>query len=512
MLQVRRALISVADKGNLDVLADLLQTHGIEVIATSETAQSLAKYDIPARSVSAMTGFPDLLGGRVKTLHPAIHAGILARKDHTQDQQDLREQKLDPIDLVVVNLYPFGAKVRAGAAVAEIIENIDIGGVALIRATAKNHLHTGLVTSPQDYGALRKELNGNGGKLSDGFRSARACDAFLMTADYDRQIAAYLADLYESDTSDLLLGGYHAKDLRYGENPHQTARLYADRSPPRGLGAAKCLQGASLSYNNYLDADLALRVVTAIQEPACAIVKHAQPCGVAQRRDLAAAYQAAYEADPESAFGGVIACNRELNKDTAALIHRQFTALVVAPAVSKEAQAILRDKKNLRLLVSSLTTPAQQMRNIHGGWLVQSSDDLPLTASDLQWVTPKPDHTPMLEDLLFAWRVVQFCRSNAIVIAKAGTTCGIGAGQTSRVFSVRCALLRAADHACDLEGAVLASDAFFPFADSIALIAEAGIRAIIQPGGSKRDEEVIEAARQHNIAMALTGRRCFWHG
>ena len=511
MLKVRRALISIADKNNLDILADLLKNHSIETIATGKTAQSLAEHGVQSIPVSSITGYPDLLEGRVKTLHPAIYAGILARRDHRQDQQDLHQQDLEPIDLVVVNLYPFAEKVSQRAGTDEIIANIDIGGLAMIRAAAKNHLHTALITSPQDYADLAQELAENDGKLSPSFRSARAGAAFLLTADYDRQIADYLARLYKDERpANFLFGGYHPKDLRYGENPHQTARLYADSSPPRGLSAARCLQGRPMSYNNYLDADLALTIVTGFEDPACVIVKHAQPCGVAEHQTLAAAYRAAYQADQESAFGGVIACNRALDQETAALIRRQFAELVVAPAMTDEAIATLKDKKNLRLLVSSPVASSRQIRGIHGGWLVQSSHRLNSAASD--WVASKPQNSSVLDDLIFAWRVVQFCRSNAIVIAKGGATCGIGAGQTSRVFSVRCALLRAADNNCDLQGAVLASDAFFPFADSIALIAKAGIAAIIQPGGSKRDAEVIEAARRHNIAMAFTGQRCFWHG
>ncbi len=526
MLKINRALVSLSDKSGLETLAGTLKKHQIAVLSTGKTAEALAGFGISVSSVAEVTGFPERLGGRVKTLHPAIHAGILARKGHREDLRDLEQEGIEHIDLVIVNLYPFAAVRRRGGSAEEIIENIDIGGITLIRAAAKNHHNVVLITSPDDYEALGRELDAHSGKVSDAFRRARVRDAFLLTADYDRQIASYFAADYHREapeSSVFLFGGYAAKELRYGENPHQTGTFYADAMPPVGLAAAKLLQGKEPSYNNYADADMALRIVRSFTEPACAIIKHAQSCGVAERGGPADAYRAAYRADPESAFGGVIAFNSALDRETALAVSEQFAELVIAPEILPEAAEIFKKKRNLRVFVvgetenigdasGRQTQPMPETRKVNGGWLLQSPDNQQLTEEDLRWVTPKPPDTSVVADLIFAWQTVRFCRSNAIVIAKNRATCGIGAGQTSRVFAVRSAIMRAKDNGAGLKDAVLASDGFFPFADSVALIAEAGITAVIQPGGSKRDEEVTEAARRHGIAMAFTGYRCFWHG
>ena len=512
MLRVRRALVSLADKRNIRFLIDAFRQFGIEAIATGQTARSLRDEGLNVTEVSAITDFPEILGGRVKTLHPSIHGAILARKNSKEDRQELKKHQLDFIDLVVVNLYDFVGAAQGDSSLMEAIEHIDIGGSALLRAAAKNYHHISLVTSPDDYESLAAEMTRYKGSISEEFRAERAMRAYRMSAAYDERISEYMAR-QQGQTNiqkeEMLVKAARLKDLRYGENPHQKAALYTASTPPQGLTAAPMLQGSPLSYNNLVDADMACKIVHQFSKPACVIVKHASPCGVAQKERLVDAYLSALAADSESAFGGILAFNRELDEETAQnIIQKQFAELLIAPQVSKGARKQLKAKKNLSLLIyETKDPPSFSIRSIAGGWLKQETDTaLPV---ELKWVT-KRKAEEQYEDLLFAWKLVKLCHSNAIVIARQGATCGIGGGQTSRVFSVRCALLRA--EGMQLEGAALASDAFFPFADSIELLAATGISAIIQPGGSKRDAEVIEAADKLNIAMAFTHQRAFSHG
>ena len=512
MLRVRRALISLADKRDSLSLCSLLKEFHIDAIATGQTAQVLREH-INITEVADLTGFPEILDGRVKTLNPKIHAGILARKDRPEDMKSLEEQHIKPIDLVVVNLYDFATAVRKGFSREQIIEQIDIGGSALLRAAAKNYRSVALITSPDDYDSLTQEMFAYKGCVSMEFRAARVARAFALSANYDSRISKYFqtdrADKEEKE--ELLLAGHLVRHLRYGENPHQKAALYADSSPPRGLAAAQCLQGKPLSYNNLLDADRAYRMVRQFRSSACAVIKHANPCGVARQESQRDAYLKALAADGESAFGGIIAFNEKLAEETAALIaEKQFAEVVVAPQFPPRARKQLSVKKNMRLLLYDEQDESPHgIRSIEGGFLLQDADNK--SVDSLQWVTKRRalEHT---EDMLFAWKVVKLCHSNAVVIAKKEVTCGIGSGQTSRVFSVRCALMRAADNGISLDDAVLASDAFFPFPDSIELLKGTGIVAIIQPGGSKRDAEVIKAADAQGLAMAFTGQRSFFHG
>ena len=505
-----------------------MKEYEVEVVSTGATAAALKKHLDNVQEISEVTDFPEILDGRVKTLHPAVHAGILARKDRQDDLATLKNLNIKPYDLVVINLYPFVAKVQQGASLSEVTENIDIGGSTLLRAAAKNYANVTLITNPQDYDSLAQEMHLNNGEVSHEFRASRMAAAFAFSAEYECQIAEYFAEVNNATSGtgvrEVLATGYLSGELRYGENPHQQAAVYTTSQPPHGLAGGELLNGKPLSYNNLLDADLAWKVVIQFETPTCVIVKHAQPCGAASHSDEAIAYQRALDGDKESAFGGIIAFNCRLGAAAAELIINQFAEVVIAPQFDEKALKILRTKKNLRLLACEVITESDGsvkngvvenniknvIKNINGGFLKQSIDDAMPTATSLQWVTKNSIDT--IEDLFFAWGIVKYCRSNAVVIAKDGASCGIGAGQTSRVFSVRCALMRAKDNGIDVRGAVLASDAFFPFADSLELIAEAGISAVIQPGGSKRDDEVIAAADKHNIAMAFTGIRCFYHG
>lgn len=528
MVKTRRALVSLADKRNLDSLVAVLKQFGVETIATGQTAELLKEKGLNVLEVSAITDFPEILGGRVKTLHPFIHGAILARPDHQQDKADLKTHGLTPIDLVVVNLYDFTAGAKKSNAISEAVEYIDIGGSALLRAAAKNYHYVTLISSPDDYQSLARELKQNDGSISQSFRAERAIRAYRLSAAYDSQIGDYLAGEIERPAKgEQGAQQEHDEDargeeenivairlatLRYGENPHQKASLYATSQPPRGLAAAPLLQGKPLSYNNLIDADMASRIVQQFSKPVCVIVKHTSPCGVAERDRLVDAYLSAFNADRESAFGGVLAFNRELDEETAtAIVTNQFAELVIAPQVSSRALQQLAARKNLRVVeFAAQALDDYHIRFVAGGLLKQESDGACLPK--LEWVTKKRATKMQEADLLFAWRVVKLCHSNAIVIARKQASCGIGQGQTSRVFSVRCALMRAADNGIDLEGAVLASDAFFPFADSIEFLADTGVSAVIQPGGSKRDEEVIEAADKRDIAMAFTYQRAFFHG
>lgn len=547
MIKINRALVSVSDKTSLDKLASVFQEFNIEVISTGGTAQHLKKHLPEVKDLTELTSFPEILGGRVKTLHPHVHGGILARKDNPDDMAKLKELQLSPFDLIVVNLYPFAEQLLKldpsndnDQNPTNMIEFIDIGGITLLRAAAKNYHNVVLITDPQDYVKLANEMRSNKGSVSVDFSAKRMPAAFAMSSDYDRQIADYfssrltpmdyLKQLGQTNDGDWLAkfgsSKFVATDLRYGENPHQRAALYKDPDDLTGLAGAQLLNGKPLSYNNLVDANSAWRLScelpsNGVNDKGCVIVKHAQPCGVALAPSQVQAYESALSADKESSFGGIISVNGILEEETALKIKDNFIEVVIAPAFTDSALEILSAKKNLRLLscmpsrdtYSNQADAPRMFKTINNGILMQAEDHYRPTADSLEWVTKAhPTSEQEVNDLLFAWQVAKFCHSNAIVIAKNGVTCGIGAGQTSRVFSVRLALLRAADNNIDISGGVVASDAFFPFADSIALLVDKGIKSIIQPGGSKRDPEVIAMADEHNLAMAFTGHRSFFHG
>lgn len=517
---VRRALLSVSDKTGIVEFARALKERGIELLSTGGTAQLLVRHGIAVKEVADHTGFPEIMGGRVKTLHPKIHGGLLGRRG--LDEEVMREHGIDPIDLLVVNLYPFAATVaRPESSYDDAVENIDIGGPAMVRAAAKNHASVTVVVDPGDYRALLDELAANQGATDTAMRQRLAAKAFAHTAQYDAMVSAYFTGAIGAESStfpaDLNLSFRKHLDLRYGENPHQRAAFYDDA---RAIGAsvtrAAQLQGKELSYNNIADGDTALECVRQFDAPACVIVKHANPCGVALADSAQAAYAQAYRTDPTSAYGGIIAFNRELTAAAAqAILERQFVEVILAPAVSSEAKSLLAAKSEVRVLeTGDLRMPASQLfeyRSVTGGLLVQTRDDAPLRPQDLRVVTRRPPTEAEREDLLFAWRVAKYVKSNAIVCAKDRATIGIGAGQMSRVVSSRIAALKARDEGLSLQGASAASDAFFPFRDGLDVVAELGIKSVIQPGGSKRDAEVIAAADEHGIAMVFTGTRHFRH-
>ncbi len=516
---IKRALISVSDKAGLVEFCRGLQELGVELLSTGGTAALLSRSRIAVREVSDYTGFPEIMGGRVKTLHPKVHGGILGRRG--TDDAVMQEQGIAAIDLVIVNLYPFEATVARGSCtLADAIENIDVGGPAMIRAAAKNHADVAVIVDPVDYGPVLEELKSNGGSLSHDRRFALAIKAFRHTAHYDAAISTYLGSQFpERGLPDLLTLGFRKiQELRYGENPHQQAAFYAaPRAASGSIAAAAQLQGKELSFNNIADADAALDCACAFDEPVCVIVKHANPCGVAVGETILQAYEDAYAADPTSAFGGIIAVNRPLDEATArAILARQFVEVIVAPGVRDEAAAALRSKPEVRMLITGgpLETASLllDIRSVHGGVLVQQRD-FPSApeAGKLKVVSRRAPGEGELRDLLFAWKVVRAVKSNAIVYARGGRTIGIGAGQTSRVVSARIALWKAADAGLAVEGAVMASDAFFPFRDGVDSAGEGGIRAVIQPGGSVRDNEVIAAADEHDMAMVFTGVRHFRH-
>lgn len=508
---IRRALLSVHDKAGLADLATALAAHKVELVSTGGTARALREAGLAVTEVGEVTGAPEMLGGRVKTLHPAIHGGILARRDHPDDIATLEQHLIPAIDLVVVNLYPFEAALARGAAPEQCVEEIDIGGVALIRAAAKNHAAVAVLTDPADYPALAEHL---GAGTDEPFRRRLAAKAFARTAAYDAAIAAWLAgETGERFPDRLTLAGTLRQRLRYGENPHQAAAFYATQ-PPRGVAAATLLQGRELSFNNLADADAALALVAELAEPAIAIIKHANPCGVAVGATAAEAHARALACDPVSAYGGIVACNRPLDGAAAEAITGLFTELVIAPGADEAARAVLAQRPNLRLLVLDRMpdplTPALDLRTIAGGFLVQERDTTTLDERDLRCVTTREPSAAELRDLLFAWTVVKHVRSNAIVLARDGATVGIGAGQMSRVDAVELAVRKARAHAGP-DRSVLASDAFFPFPDGLEAGIAAGITAAIQPGGSLRDGQVIETADAAGIAMLLTGQRHFRH-
>ena len=515
---VQRALISVSDKTGILELGKALIDAGVEILSTGGTAKLLTENNLPVTEVSAHTGFPEMMDGRVKTLHPKIHGGILGRRGI--DDEVMRLNGIDPIDLVVVNLYPFEATIaKADCTLDDAIENIDIGGPTMVRATAKNHEYVSIVVDPADYARVIGEIQSGG--ICRATRFDLAVKAFEHTANYDGAIANYLGKI-NTDGSQagfprtFNMQFHKVQDMRYGENPHQQAAFYKEAQPAEvSVASAQQLQGKELSYNNVADTDAALECVKSFAEPACVIVKHANPCGVAIADDLMGAYDAAYKTDPTSAFGGIIAFNRPLQADVAAeIIKRQFVEVIIAPSVSDEASAVLSEKKNVRVLACGEwgeAVPGLDFKRINGGLLVQDRDLGMVDINDLQVVTEKVPSDDELRDLLFAWKVAKFVKSNAIVYVKNCMTIGVGAGQMSRVYSAKIAGIKAADENLQVAGSVMASDAFFPFRDGIDAAHEAGIRAVIQPGGSMRDDEVIAAANEHGMAMVFTSMRHFRH-
>ena len=520
---ISRALISVSDKNGLIEFAKFLQSFDIEIISTGGTAEYLRGSGLEIKEVSQVTNFPEMLDGRVKTLHPLIHGGLLGKRNNITHQEEMLSNGIERIDMLVVNLYPFEEAVHSGASKEECIENIDIGGPAMIRSAAKNFNDVVVVTSPSDYLSVIKEMKSEKGSVSRPMKRKLASKAFSLTAYYDSKISLWFNNNDENYFPDLLsLSATKSKNLRYGENPHQSAALYITERQKEGISNSIQLQGKELSYNNYNDTDAALELIKEFDDPAVAIIKHANPCGVATSEDLSSAYSKALQCDSVSAFGGVIAVNREVGKDLASMILDVFTEVIIAPGFSKEAKLLFSKRKNLRLLVISnekiVTTDEKQIRPVSGGFLVQNKDNYKLTKSDLDIVTKKPPTEAQIEDMLFAFRVAKHVKSNAIIYAKDGATVGIGAGQMSRVDSSRIAAEKAKD-AASMAGklksltvnSVVASDAFFPFPDGLIAAIEAGADAVIQPGGSIRDKDVIEAANERNVTMAFTGIRHFKH-
>ena len=520
---IRRALLSVHDKTGLVDFAKALARRGVELVSTGGSARALAEAGLAVKEVAALTGFPEMLDGRVKTLHPAVHGGILARRDLPEHRDALERHGIGEIDLVAVNLYPFEATVARGAPFAECVENIDIGGPALIRAAAKNHDWVTVVTDPADYDAVLADMEANGGATGPALRRRLAGLAYARTAAYDAAISGWMA-AERGDTFPpiIAVGARRRQTLRYGENPHQAAAFYASGVARPGVATAIQLQGKELSFNNLNDTDAAFECVAEFDEPAVAIIKHANPCGVAVGRTVSEAYARALACDPVSAFGGIIALNRPLDAATAAEIGKLFAEVVIAPELDDAARAALSRKTALRLLVTGAMpdpgAPGMTLRSLSGGYLLQTRDNGRVARAELKVVTKRQPSEAELSDLLFAFRVAKHVKSNAIVYAKEGATVGIGAGQMSRVDSSRIAAWKAdeAGKAAGLakspaEGSVVASDAFFPFADGLLAAAAAGATAVIQPGGSVRDNEVIAAADEQGLAMVFTGMRHFRH-
>jgi phosphoribosylaminoimidazolecarboxamide formyltransferase / IMP cyclohydrolase len=515
---IRRALISVSDKTGIVEFARALQASGVEILSTGGTFRLLQDQHIPAIEIADYTGFPEMMDGRVKTLHPKVHGGILARRDI--DGAVMQQHHIPPIDLVVVNLYPFLATIaRPDCDLPLAIENIDIGGPTMLRAAAKNHAWVAVVVNPSDYDAILQEMHNNQGGLTPSTRFDLAVKTFEHTAAYDGAIANYLGkQVTGSDYPRTFSSQFIKKQaLRYGENPHQSAAFYAEQNPQEAsVSTAQQLQGKELSYNNIADTDAALECVKSFRDPACVIVKHANPCGVAVAADIHAAYQLAFKTDPTSAFGGIIAFNRPLDAATAkAIIDQQFSEVIIAPSVNADALEVLAAKPNVRVLACgdwpAQPLPAWDYKRVNGGLLVQDRDIHQISHDDLKVVSQRQPSESELSDLMFAWTVAQFVKSNAIVYCKNQQTIGVGAGQMSRVYSAKIAGIKAADEELVVAGSVMASDAFFPFRDGIDAAAKAGITAVIQPGGSMRDDEVIAAADEHGMAMVFTGIRHFRH-
>ena len=526
LVPVKRALISLSDKSGLDELGRGLAKHGVEIVSTGGTAAKLREAGAPVRDISDLTGFPEMMDGRVKTLHPKVHGGLLGVRDNAEHVSAMEEHGIAPIDLVVVNLYPFLNTVMSGADRDTIIENIDIGGPSMVRSAAKNHAHVAIVTDPADYAALLEQLDSNGGTTLE-FRKKLAAKAYALTAAYDSTISQWFAfsDQHERWPETWTRASKLKMPLRYGENPHQHAALYEPVGPhARGIAHAEQVQGKELSYNNLNDANAALELVSEFRsgDPTVVIVKHANPCGVATRATLIDAWREALACDSVSAFGGIVATNRPLDAETAEAITQIFTEVVVAPGADDAAKAIFAKKKNLRLLLTGAlpdpARPGQTIAVITGGILVQDRDNGMVARDALKCVTKRQPTEQEIRDCLFAWTVAKHVKSNAIVYAKDGVTAGIGAGQMNRRDSARIAAIRAREAAeangwsePRTVGSAVASDAFFPFADGLLSAAEAGATAVIQPGGSIRDEEVIAAADEAGLAMLFTGMRHFRH-
>lgn len=526
LVPLRRALISVSDKTGLEDLGRALAERGVELLSTGGTAEALRKAGLKVTDVAEVTGFPEMMDGRVKTLHPNVHGGLLALRSNPDHQAALETHGIGAIDLLVVNLYPFEETVAKGADYAECVENIDIGGPAMIRAAAKNHRFVNVVVDVQDYTDLMAELDAHDGQTSYAFRQRLAQTAYARTGAYDAAVSTWMAEaIGDPAPRRRVVAGTLAQTLRYGENPHQQAAFYVDGSDRPGVASARQLQGKELSYNNINDTDAAFELVSEFlpaDGPACAIIKHANPCGVARGATLKQAYGRAFDCDRTSAFGGIVALNTILDAETASEIVQIFTEVVIAPGADQGARDLFAAKKNLRLLIApGLANPAaggMAFKQVSGGLLVQDKDNGRVAASDLKVVTKRAPTDAELADLLFAWKVAKHVKSNAIVYVKDGATVGVGAGQMSRVDSSTIAALKAERMAQELGldetpalGSVVASDAFFPFADGLLAAAEAGATAIIQPGGSMRDDEVIAAADQAGLAMVFTGMRHFRH-
>ena len=520
MTRKRKALLSVSDKTGVVEFGRRLHALGFELLSTGGTAAMLTDNGIAVTEVSDYTGFPEMMDGRLKTLHPMVHGGLLGRRG--RDDEIMAQYGIAPIDVVVVNLYPFEATIsRPDCTLEEAIENIDIGGPTMLRAAAKNYTAVTVVVDPADYDCVGDELEK--GKLDETLRRRLARKVFAHTARYDSAISAYLVKQWPHEDDDyfpaqLSIRADKAQEMRYGENPHQRAAFYRDPNPPVGsLAAAEQIQGKELSFNNMGDADAALECVLAFDDIACVIVKHANPCGVALANSQLQAYDRAYKTDPTSAFGGIIAFNRPLDAATAsAIIERQFVEVIIAPAITTDALPILATKPNVRVLACGRRDGTDNdsvldLRRVSGGLLVQDRDVGIITRADLEVVTKRQPTEQEFNDLLFAWKVVKYVKSNAIIYCRDACTVGVGAGQMSRVYSARIASIKAADECLEVTGSVMASDAFFPFRDGLDQAAEAGIRAVIEPGGSMRDSEVIAAADEHNIAMVFTGMRHFRH-
>jgi phosphoribosylaminoimidazolecarboxamide formyltransferase/IMP cyclohydrolase len=520
MSVIKTALISVSDKTGLVEFARGLAEFGVALLSTGGTAKLVRDRGVVVTEVSDHTGFPEMLDGRVKTLHPKIHGGILARRDVAAHTGAIKDAGISPIDLVVVNLYPFSQTVaRAGCTLDEAIENIDIGGPAMVRSAAKNHAHVAVVTDPADYAAILAEMRTANGAVGETTRFKLAQKAFSHTAAYDGAISNYLTAMGPDGAraafpQRLNLNFERAQTLRYGENPHQNAAFYRDLEPaPGSLARYTQLQGKELSYNNIADADAAWECVKSFEQPACVIIKHANPCGVAVAGNTLDAYRLAFATDSTSAFGGIIAFNRELDAATAAAVAEQFVEVLIAPLIAPGARAALARKENVRVLEVPLAAGANafEMKRVGGGLLVQTPDNFHIGTADLKIVTKVKPTPQQQDDLLFAWRVAKFVKSNAIVFCAKGQTLGVGAGQMSRVDSARIAAIKATNAKLSLAGSVVASDAFFPFRDGLDVVADAGAIAVIQPGGSVRDEEIIAAADERGIAMAFTAHRHFRH-
>ncbi|HCE3309784.1 TPA: bifunctional phosphoribosylaminoimidazolecarboxamide formyltransferase/IMP cyclohydrolase [Vibrio parahaemolyticus] len=524
---IRRALISVSDKTGIVEFAQALAERGVDILSTGGTARLLAEQGIAVTEVSDYTGFPEMMDGRVKTLHPKVHGGVLGRRG--QDDDVMEKHGINPIDMVVVNLYPFAETVaKEGCTLADAVENIDIGGPTMVRSAAKNHKDVTIVVNASDYDRVIAEMDANDKSLTLETRFDLAIAAFEHTAAYDGMIANYFGTMVpsygenkEGDEESKFPRTFNQQfekkqDMRYGENSHQAAAFYVEANPQEAsVSTARQIQGKALSYNNIADTDAALECVKEFNEPACVIVKHANPCGVALGKDILEAYNRAYQTDPTSAFGGIIAFNQELDAETAsAIVERQFVEVIIAPSVSAEAIEVVAAKKNVRLLECgewSTKTTGFDVKRVNGGLLVQDRDQGMVSLDDLKVVSKRQPTEEELKDALFCWKVAKYVKSNAIVYAKGDMTIGVGAGQMSRVYSAKIAGIKAADEGLEVAGSVMASDAFFPFRDGIDAAAEAGIKCVIQPGGSMRDNEVIAAADEHGMAMIFTGMRHFRH-